>query len=300
MNSVQNYKLVCPQNWVDYELIDSGNSEKLERFGQYILCRPEPQAIWNKSLSQTEWDKQMHARFVMDTKIHNGEKGKWQVFKKIPDQWTISYKYEEMNLKFLLKFNTFKHIGIFPEQADNWNFIYDRVKNRNENDYQVLNLFAYTGGASLAASASGAKVLHVDSVKQVINWSGENMNLSGLKGIHWIVEDALKFVNREVRRGNKYNGIILDPPAFGRGPDGEKWILEKHLNEILSLCAKLLKNDKNSFFILNLYSLGLSALISENLVKMHFPSANPEFGEAYINDRFNKKLPLGTYIRFFN
>jgi 23S rRNA (cytosine1962-C5)-methyltransferase len=297
MNIGQNYRLVCPNEWVDYELIDSGNFEKLERFGQYILCRPEPQAIWNRSLSKSDWDKQLHARFVMDTQIHNGEKGNWQFVKKIPEQWTISYNYKEMKLKFLLKFNTFKHIGIFPEQADNWNFIYNRIHDNFETDYNVLNLFAYTGGASLAASSAGAKVYHVDSVKQVINWSNENMMLSELKGIHWIVEDALKFVNREVRRGNKYNGIILDPPAFGRGPEGEKWILEKQLNEILSLCSKLLK-DSNSFLILNLYSLGFSALISENLIKNHFAVVNSEFGEAYINDNFDKKLPLGTYIRF--
>ncbi len=298
MNTEHKYRLVSPQNWLDYELIDSGNSEKLERFGQYILCRPEPQAIWNCSLPNSEWEKMMHARFVMDTKIHNGEKGNWKEFKKIPDQWTISYQYNEMQLKFLLKFNTFKHIGIFPEQADNWNFIFDRIKNNIEPEYQVLNLFAYTGGATLAARSAGAKVLHVDSVKQVVNWSNENMLLSGLNDIYWIVEDALKFVNREVRRGNKYNGIILDPPAFGRGPDGEKWILEKHLNEILAQCSKLLK-DKNSFFILNLYSLGFSALISENLIKTYFSDVDTECGESFISDRFNKKLPLGTYIRFF-
>jgi len=293
----QNYRLVCPKNWVDYELIDSGEFEKLERFGQYVLCRPEPQAIWNKTLHPNDWDKKMHARFLMDSKLHNGEKGIWQNLKKMPEQWQIEYKYKEMNLKFSLKFNTFKHIGIFPEQADNWNFIYDQITEKDSSDYQVLNLFAYTGGASLAARAAGAKTVHVDSVRQVVNWSNENMQLSGISGIHWIVDDALKFVHREVRRGTKYNGIILDPPAFGRGPDGEKWILEKHLNEILALCSKLLKNQ-DSFLILNLYSLGFSALISENLIKTHFPLAKPELGESYIEDSFGKKLPLGTYIRF--
>lgn len=293
----QNYRLVCPKNWVDYELIDSGEFEKLERFGQYVLCRPEPQAIWNKTLHPNDWDKKMRARFLMDSKLHNGEKGIWQNLKKMPEQWQIEYKYKEMNLKFSLKFNTFKHIGIFPEQADNWNFIYDQITEKDCSDYQVLNLFAYTGGASLAARAAGAKTVHVDSVRQVVNWSNENMQLSGISGIHWIVDDALKFVHREVRRGTKYNGIILDPPAFGRGPDGEKWILEKHLNEILALCSKLLKNQ-DSFLILNLYSLGFSALISENLIKTHFPLAKPELGESYIEDSFGKKLPLGTYIRF--
>jgi 23S rRNA (cytosine1962-C5)-methyltransferase len=297
MNTDNNYKLVCPENWSDYELIDSGNSEKLERFGKYILCRPEPQAIWNRSLPFAEWEKQMHARFIMDSQIHNGEKGNWQLKKGMPEKWQISYSYKSLKLKLELKFNTFKHIGIFPEQADNWNYIYNQITSNVNEDYQVLNLFAYTGGASLAARAADAEVYHVDSVKQVINWANENMKSSELTGIHWIVEDALKFVNREVRRGNKYNGIILDPPAFGRGPDGEKWILEKQLNELILQSSKLLK-EKNSFLILNLYSLGFSALISENIIKTHFPKSNPEYGEAYLKDSFSKKLPLGTFIRF--
>jgi 23S rRNA (cytosine1962-C5)-methyltransferase len=162
----------------------------------------------------------------------------------------------------------------------------------------VLNLFAYTGIASLAAKTAGADVTHVDSVKQVINWSRENMELSGLNNIRWVVEDALKFVQREVRRGNKYNGLILDPPAYGRGPEGEKWLLEENLNDLLRLCAQLLK-EKNFFFIINLYSLGFSALIVENLIKAHFGTQiNHEFGELYISDSFDKKLPLGVFSRF--
>lgn len=298
MANIQNYKLISPLNWVDYELIDSGNFEKLERFGKYILCRPEPQAIWNKSLSDSEWEKKYNARFIIDTKNFNGEKGKWFKKKDMPEEWTIDYNYNNLKIKFRLKFNTFKHIGIFPEQADNWDFIFNTIKNNHSDDYNVLNLFAYTGGASLAAKAAGAKVFHVDSVKPVINWANENMKLSGLNDIHWIVEDALKFVQREVRRGNKFNGIILDPPAFGRGPDGEKWILEKQLDEIILLCSKLLKDTK-SFLVLNMYSMGLSALISENIIKSHFPDSNPEFGEIYLKDSFTKNLPLGTYTRFY-
>jgi 23S rRNA (cytosine1962-C5)-methyltransferase len=298
MHDDQTIKLLTPKHWKEYELIDSGDFEKLEKFGDYILCRPEPQAVWPKSLSAINWESMYHAKFENDNEVHNGEKGNWIYSKSIPAQWNLNYKYKDLNLKFRLKFNTFKHIGIFPEQADNWNFIYDNISKSTSEDYSVLNLFAYTGGASLAAKAAGAKVVHVDSVKQVVNWSKENMEISNLDNIHWIVEDAMKFVQREVRRGSKYNGIILDPPAFGRGPNGEKWILEKHLNEIISLCSKLLKNE-NSFFILNLYSLGFSALISENIIRTHFSNfTNLEFGESYLQDRFDKKLPLGTFIRF--
>lgn len=291
------FNLTSPHDWIDYELIDSGNFEKLERFGPYIICRPEPQAIWNKTMPESFWKKETHARFIMDTEIHNGEKGNWKNFAKIPEQWEIRYDYKEMHLKFKLKFNTFKHIGIFPEQADNWSFIYDTINNQYSKDYNVLNLFAYTGGASIAAKTAKAKVVHVDSVKPVINWANENMQISGLSDIHWVVEDAVKFVKRELKRGNKYNGIILDPPAFGRGPQGEKWILEKNLNDLIANCSELLK-ETDSFFILNLYSLGLSAIITENLIKSHFPKAKYEFGETYIKDRYDKKLPLGTYIRF--
>jgi 23S rRNA (cytosine1962-C5)-methyltransferase len=164
----------------------------------------------------------------------------------------------------------------------------------------VLNLFAYTGGASLAAKAAGADVTHVDSVKQVVTWSRENMEASNLNNIRWIVEDALKFVQREVRRGNKYNGIILDPPAYGRGPDGEKWVLEKSINELLKLCKQLLK-DNNSFVVLNLYSMGFSALIAENLVRDIFKySNNIESGELYVQDNSGRKLPLGIFARAHN
>ncbi|MDD3740067.1 MAG: class I SAM-dependent methyltransferase [Bacteroidales bacterium] len=291
------FNLTCPNNWTDYELIDSGNFEKLERFGPYFICRPEPQAIWGKTMPESYWKNETHSKFVMDTEIYNGEKGKWINFKKIPEQWEIKYDYKEMHIRFKLKFNTFKHIGIFPEQAENWNYIYDTITNQYCKDYNILNLFAYTGGASIAARSVNAKVVHVDSVKPVINWANENMHISSLNDIHWVVEDAVKFVKRELKRENKYNGIILDPPAFGRGPQGEKWILEKNLNDLISDCSQLLK-ETNSFFILNLYSLGWSAIIMENLIKNHFPKAHYEFGESYIKDRYDKKLPLGTYIRF--
>ncbi len=297
----QMIKTITPVLWKDYELIDSGNFSKLERFGSQVLIRPEPQAVWDKSLTDADWEKQASAVFRKEK--NDPEKGKWFLNKNCREQWYITYGYREMNLKMRLGLTGFKHIGIFPEQADNWNFIYDRTtdfinKSPGSEKPKVLNLFAYTGGASLAAAAAGADVYHVDSVKPVITWARENMEASDLTNIRWIVEDALKFVKREVRRGSKYQGIMLDPPAYGRGADGEKWVLEENINEMIKLCADLL--DKNhAFFILSLYSMGLSALIGENLINSAF-GKQPDLtaGELYIEDTFRKKLPLGTIVRF--
>jgi 23S rRNA (cytosine1962-C5)-methyltransferase len=209
---------LCPGPWADYELIDTGGFEKLERFGKYILSRPEPQAIWDKSLQETEWRK--------------------------------------------------------------------------------LNLFAYTGAASVACRAAGADVTHLDSVKQVVTWSKHNMESSGLDGIRWMVDDAMKFIKREARRGNVYQGIILDPPAYGRGPEGEKWILEEQINEMLKTCSEIL--DKNNhFLLLNMYSLSFSSLIAANLIRSNFGAVkNPEQGELYLEEKQGKKLPLGIFFRF--
>lgn len=285
-----------PTLWKDYELIDSGNFEKLERFGDQVLSRPEPQAVWDKSLSDAEWSKRASATFKKEK--NDLEKGKWFLNKNCKEQWFITYRYEQMQLKMRLGLTGFKHIGVFPEQADNWNFIYDRLKACKEERPKVLNLFAYTGGASLAAAAAGADVYHVDSVKPVITWARENMEASELNSIHWIVEDALKFVKREVRRGTKYQGIILDPPAYGRGADGEKWVLEENINEMVKLCAELLQGE-NPFFIMSLYSLGFSAMIGENLVNSAFGiKTDLQSGELFIVDGFAKKLPLGTIVRF--
>lgn len=283
---------LTPTTWQDYELIDSGGFEKLERFGDYILRRPEPQAIWDKSLPDTEWTAKSHAYFKKDK--GSQEKGEWILLKKIPDRWFIQYLLNKKPLKFKISMSSFKHVGIFPEQAVNWDFIGKHTKP----DYKVLNLFAYTGGASLAARQNGADTSHVDSVKQVISWAKDNMEASGLDNIRWVFDDAMKYVQREVRREKKYNGIILDPPAYGRGPDGEKWILEEQINELLKQCKLLLEPD-NHYFILNLYSLGFSALIVENLIKSIFPAAqNLEIGELFVQDNFDKKLPLGVYCRF--
>lgn len=291
--------LLTPTYWKDYELLDSGGFEKLERFGDFVLARPEPQACWDKTLSPEEWRQRAHVVFIREKGAADkeGERGRWQFLKKMPEQWFIGYQYKSMNLRMRLGLTAFKHVGVFPEQAENWNYIYDQLTAENTRRGKVLNLFAYTGGASLAARAAGAEVVHVDSVKPVVTWARENMESSGLSDIRWVVEDALKFVQREVRRGNKYQGILLDPPAYGRGPEGEKWILEDHINEMMKSCARLL-TDESSFILLNLYSMGFSALIAENLVRSVLPGIrNLTCGELYLPDHSGKKLPLGVFCR---
>ena len=282
----------------DYELIDSGDFEKLERFGRYVVRRPEPPAIWRRSLTEQEWRRLADASFLRDGRSE--ERGEWRLRSGMPSRWTVDYAYEGMRLRMRLGLTSFKHVGLFPEQAANWNFIYDNcVRMRaEERTPKVLNLFAYTGGATLAARAAGADTTHVDSVKQVVTWARENMEQSGLEGVRWIVEDALKFVQREVRRGNRYNGIILDPPAYGRGANGEKWILEDNIGEMLECCARLLE-PRGAFLVLNLYSMGLSATLASTAVRQAFGTPFEEqFGELCFDDRAGKRLPLGTYCRF--
>lgn len=291
-------QLIIPEPWSEYELIDSGEFQKLERFGDFILSRPEPQAIWDKSLSESEWERRAQAIFRRDRQ--SPERGDWQTKPDMRDPWYVSFRQGGLNLKFKLALTTFKHVGLFPEQADNWTYIYNKIKSLSANGARpnVLNLFAYTGGASLAARQAGADVTHVDAVKPVISWARENMDHSELDNIRWVVEDAVKFVRREVRRGNHYNGIILDPPAYGRGPDGEKWVLEEHLNDLLKSCADLLDRT-DFFFIINLYSLGFSSLILDNLVQHIFGNVpNPEWGELALADHAQKRLPLGVFYRF--
>jgi 23S rRNA (cytosine1962-C5)-methyltransferase len=287
--------LFTAQNWKDYELIDCGDLEKLERFGQIVLRRPEPQALWKKQYSEQEWNKLADIKFIQK----GSHAGEWKKQKPLADKWLINYAHQGLNIKFNLSLTSFKHVGIFPEQALNWDFIYNNVKALNVAQPKVLNLFAYTGGASLAAKAAGADITHVDSVKQVINWSRENMESSGLQDIRWVVEDALKFVKREVKRGKKYHGIILDPPAYGIGANGERWKLEDSINEILNDIAELLEPEH--FLILNVYSLGLSPLILENLINTNFKDVkNLELGEVYLHARSGIKLPLGILARFNN
>jgi 23S rRNA (cytosine1962-C5)-methyltransferase len=293
-------ELLTPQNWPDYELIDSGNYEKLERFGKYILRRPEPQAVWKKNLPEKDWNRQVGAWFKKEkgkAGPEGNEKGKWILNPQMPQQWFINYSYKDMNLRFRLGLTAFKHIGIFPEQAENWKYIYGAVQQLKTEQPKVLNLFAYTGGASLAAKAAGADVTHVDSVKQVLNWARENREASQLKDIRWVWEDALKFVKREAKREKRYQGIILDPPAYGRGPDGEKWILEDNIAELMENCSQII-DEKASFCVLNLYSMGFSSLIAENLMKAYFPQTNhPEYGELFLADRAGRRLPLSVFGR---
>jgi len=295
------YSLLTPLPWPDYELIDAGGSEKLERFGSYVLCRPEPQALWDKGLSQAEWEQRITARYIRK-KEHDGsmspvDRGEWQRRQGMPDHWFITYQYKDMTLKLRLALTSSGHIGVFPEQAVNWTYIYDHLTGKKDHEMRILNLFAYTGAASLVARFCGAAVTHVDSVRQTVNWSYANMDANGLSDIRWVVEDALKFVRREAARGNRYHGIIMDPPAYGRGPAGEKWTFEEGINELIKLSGKLL-HDEDSFCIINFYSLGLSALVVSNIVRQVFHITDPETGEFYINSTSGFKLPLGTFLRF--
>ncbi len=284
----------------DYELIDTGNFEKLERFGRYVTRRPEPQAIWRPSLPEAQWAA-ADASFLRDAR--SDERGEWRLRPGMPDRWPVVYALGGVKMSMRLGLTSFKHVGIFPEQAANWDFIYNnslRLKKMQSSPQalvKVLNLFAYTGGATLAARAAGADTTHVDSVKQVVTWARENMEASGLDGVRWIVEDALKFVRREVRRGNRYHGIILDPPAYGRGANGERWILEENICEMLECCAQLLE-PAGAFLVLNLYSMGLSSTLARTAVRQAFGVPREEqWGELCFTDRAGKQLPLGTYYR---
>ena len=290
-----------PSSWKDYELIDSGNFEKLERFGKYILIRPEPQAIWNRSLDEQLWKKSAHAKFVREQKdkfrFSDDVKGGWSRSRGMPESWNIQYEHNDLKLSLRLALTGFGHVGVFPEQGDNWNFIYKTITEWHVQRPRVLNLFAYTGAASIVARLAGAEVTHCDASRPGLNWANHNMELNNLKDIRWVYEDAFKFVRREAKRGNKYNGIIMDPPPYGRGPEGEKWTLLEQLDEIVSMSSTLLEK-KNSFFILSMYAVGLSALIGLNVAKGHFEMTEPEYGEFFLKSNHGKDLPMGTFLRF--
>lgn len=240
----------------DYELLDTSSGEKLERWGDIILIRPDPQIIWNTERKNPLWFN-AHARY------HRSQSGggKWEAYKKVPDVWSIGYK----GLTFNLKPMGFKHTGLFPEQAVNWDLMSKLVAKRE--GAKVLNLFGYTGAATLACAAAGAKVTHVDASKGMVSWAKDNAVASGLgdKPIRWLVDDCVKFVKREIRRGNKYDGIVMDPPSYGRGPGGEIWKLEEQIYELLELCEQLL-SDEPLFFLLNSYTTGLSPSVMKYLV----------------------------------
>lgn len=293
-----------PQNWKDYELLDSGRGAKLERFGEYVLARPEPKALWDKSMSDGEWNSLAHTRFTPGAgfgKAGKEDSGTWERLRNMPDQWWIRYN---GGAKFSLRLGltSFKHVGVFPEQAANWDYIFKQTSDiaaKTDSRPKVLNLFAYTGAASLAAKCAGADVTHLDSVRQVVTWAHGNQDRSGLKDIRWVVEDAMKFAGREAKRGNVYQGIILDPPAYGHGPDGEKWKLDECLFDMMKTVGKILAPE-NSFLVLNLYSNGFSAILGETVVRQAFglPADTAlESGELVLRDRFGKDLPLSIFVR---
>ena len=293
-----------PQNWKDYELLDSGRGAKLERFGEYVLARPEPKALWDKSMSDAEWNRLAHTRFTPGAgfgKAGKEDSGTWERLRNMPDQWWIRY---DGGPKFSLRLGltSFKHVGVFPEQAANWDYIFRQTSDiaaKTGSRPKVLNLFAYTGAASLAAKCAGADVTHLDSVRQVVTWAHENQDRSGLRDIRWVVEDAMKFAGREARRGNLYQGIILDPPAYGHGPDGEKWKLDECLFDMMKTVGKILAPE-SSFLVLNLYSNGFSAILGETVVRQAFGLTSDtalESGELVIMDRFGKNLPLSIFVR---
>ncbi|MCX4334948.1 MAG: class I SAM-dependent methyltransferase [Bacteroidales bacterium] len=298
--------------WKDYELIDSGNFEKLERFGKYYMSRPEPKALWDKSLSDAEWSRLVHTRFRPGAgfgKAGKEDSGTWERNRKMDDQWVIRYRGGQPGLDFSLRLGltSFKHVGVFPEQSSNWEYIYrqtselvGKAKETGAPRPKVLNLFAYTGAASLAAKAAGADVTHLDSVRQVVTWARNNMEISCLDNIRWVVEDALKFARREAKRGNVYQGIILDPPAYGHGPDGEKWKLDECLYDMLK-CVSSILAPVDSFLVLNLYSNGYSAVLGETLVKEAFcvktGYKSIDCGELVLHDNYGKNLPLSVFVR---
>ena len=286
-------ELIYPKNWKDYELIDCGDFEKLERFGSHILIRPEPQAVWTKKLSQAEWEKSAHWKFIPKS----SSSGEWKSLKKSTEQWKIKYELKNgSSLVFRLGLTSFKHVGVFPEQAVNWDCIHEQLINIQKPKF--LNLFAYTGGASLAAKASGAEVTHVDSIKQVVSWANENRQHSGLGDIRWIIDDALKFVKKENRRGSLYQGIILDPPAYGHGPNGEKWKLEDNISEMIHEACSILDPSQH-VLILNAYSLGFSALVAKNLLSPYAKRYKSQLtvGELYMPSNSGIDLPLGVWGR---
>lgn len=280
----------------DYELLDSGENEKLERYGKFIVVRPDPQALWLKNLSEKEWEK-------ADAMFKNGE---WRIRNpKLPKVWPIELE----GLKFNIRLSSFKHVGLFPEQSENWGWLRERTTPPHPSPYKgegvkVLNLFGYTGGATLACAKAGAEVCHLDASKTSINWARENAKLSGLEDrpIRWILDDAVKFVRREIKRGRKYDGIIMDPPAFGHGPGGEMWKIEENFLELLDLCWQVLSSNP-LFFLINGYASGYSAIVYENNLRGLIKGfkGEIEIGElAIVESKSERLLPCGIFARWKN
>lgn len=281
--------------WQDYKIIDAGNGEKLERWKDIILRRPDPQALWPIDNNNKIWENS-------DGFYHRSNKGggNWEFHKKLPDYWTVNYR----ELTFKVSPTNFKHTGLFPEQAVNWDYMIDKIKHSNR-PIKVLNLFAYTGGATMACSYAGAvEVVHVDAARGMIEWAKENMHLSHLENnrIRFIVDDCLKFVEREARRGNKYDAIIMDPPSYGRGPNGEVWKFEDNIYNLITACMKIL-SDKPLFMLINSYTTGISSTVLENILKItvlkKYPNGVISAGEVGLPiENNNLVLPCGIYGRF--
>lgn len=265
--------------WKDYEVLDTSNGEKLERWGDYFLVRPDPQVLWDTPKKLRQWKKP-------NGHYHRSHKGggQWEFF-DLPKTWDIQYK----ELKFHLQPFSFKHTGLFPEQAVNWDWFSDKIRKANR-PVKVLNLFAYTGGATLAAAAAGASVTHVDASKGMVNWAKENAQLSGLreKPIRWLVDDCVKFVEREIRRGNHYDGIIMDPPSYGRGPKGEIWKIEEKIYPFIELCTKILSDDP-LFFLVNSYTTGLQPAVLTYMLETQVAA---KFGGKVVSDEIG--LPVSS------
>ena len=280
-------------NWKDYEILDMANGEKLERWGNIILIRPDPQIIWKEKSFPEKW-KNANAKYNRS----NTGGGNWNFIKPLPKSWQIKYK----DLTFNVKPMGFKHTGIFPEQAVNWDWMMNKIRNSNR-EIKVLNLFAYTGGASVACLKAGASVCHVDSSKGMCEWAKENVASSGLRErpIRFLVDDVVKFVNREIRRGNKYDGIIMDPPSYGRGTNGEVWKFEENIADLVKLCMNVL-SDQPLFFLINSYTTGISSQVLENLLKINIPKkvggkfSHGELGLPMTNSKLI--LPCGIYGRW--
>ena len=279
--------------WKDYECIDAGNGEKIERWGNVILRRPDPQAMWYTDVD-SKWNK-------IDGFYHRSKSGggNWDFFSKLDEFWTIDYK----GLTFKVSPTGFKHTGLFPEQAVNWDFMMDKIKNSNRK-IKVLNLFSYTGGATMACSKAGADVVQVDASKGMTEWAKENMKLSHLENnsIRFIVDDCLKFVKREARRGNKYDAIVMDPPSYGRGPNKEIWKFEDNIYKLIEVCMDIL-SDNPLFFLINSYTTGVSGIVLENILKTtvlkKYPNGTVDSGDIGLPITTNNLvLPCGIYGRY--
>lgn len=278
-------------DWNDYQILDMANGEKLEKWNNITLVRPDPQIIWKQKTYQEKW-KKADAKYSRS----NTGGGAWNYNKKLPSAWQVKYK----DLVFNIKPMGFKHTGLFPEQAVNWDWMINKIKSTNK-EIRVLNLFAYTGGATVACLSAGASVCHVDSSKGMVSWAKENVTSSGLQDrkVRYIVDDVVKFVNREIRRGNKYDAIIMDPPSYGRGTNGEVWKFEDNIYDLVELCSKVL-TDKPLFFLINSYTTGISSMVLENILKLNIHAkgkfSNGEIGIPMQNS--NLVLPCGIYGRW--